>query len=387
MPSDPTARPFGARVVIVIVVVAFVSIGASLAWLRRLPLIDHAEAVDVAARARRLDARSEGGALASYELVQLEVDRACFDAVEGISFSDGLDAIPREERLVRCEPLARRVHELASREGTWRVETAAYHLAMGMNLLNERDRASGRADLAAERAMDVLAVLSHARDVREAFHLGEGEHVALQDLARSVVELDAVQRAEIARRLEPIRARRVNPLASLHRLMIEPSATLAPSPGLDDATARLWVQTLERVTLAERIEALRCPEVSAYRCLDGIVTSPPSCLPHERLGLVLGPRFDRCVVAGAINDRQGYVNEAYELVRGDVAVSLLDEVLAHDPRGEACHGGPMPVWEHEEERLRPVLRGGAIHVPPPDWLVHVIGDPDPVDAVTLPCAP
>lgn len=386
MPPDPLTRPLGARVVIAIVVVAIVSIGASLVWLRRLPLIDHDEAVDVAAHARRLDARAEGGPLASHELVRLEVDRACFDAVEGIAFSDGLEAIPREERPVRCEPLARRVHELAGREGAWRVETAAYHLAMGMNLVNERDRASGRADLAAERAMDVLMVLAHARDVREAFHLGEGEHATVEDLALSVAELDTVQRQEIARRIEPIRAQRTNPLTSLHRLMIEPSATLAPAPDLDDTASRLWVQQLARVTLAEQIEALRCGDVFAYRCLDGIVQLEPVCEPHERLG-VLGPRFDRCVVAGAIDDRQGYVNEAYELIRGDVAVSLIDEILAHDPRGDACHGGPMPAWEHEAERLGPVLRDGVIHVPPPEWLVHQIGDPDPADVVALPCTP
>ncbi len=379
-------RPLFARVAIVIVVVAIVSIAVSLLWLRRLPLIEHDEAVDTAARARRLDARSEGGVLAPYELVELEVDRACFDAVEGITFTDGMQGIPREERPIRCEPLAQRIHALAARDGAWRVEVAAYHVAMGVNLVNERDRANGRADLAAERAMDVLVVLAHARDVREAFHLGEGERVAVQDLALSVVALDASQRDEIPRRLEPMRARRTNPLGSLHRLMIEPSTTVAPAPDLDDAISRTWVQRLVRVTLAEQIEALRCGETMAYRCLDRIVELDSVCVPHERLGL-LGARFDRCVVAGAIDEREGYIDEAYELVRGDVAVSLIDEVLAHDPAGAACHGGPMPTWEHEEERLRPLLRDGAIHVPPPDWLVHVIGDPDPVDVVALPCTP
>lgn len=372
-----TTRPTALRVaaalsVLVASVLAFV-------WLRGRPLIDDDEARDVTRRARRLLGPPRDAAVG-----RVVVDRACDDGIQGFVLgSHDLTPVPRAERATRCEATGARIDAIAaSGEGVLDLEGA--FLASAAEMLAERDRERGAWAVAADRALDVLTILART-DHDPYVYVHADEIIAVDDLALSTGGLDDAERELLGRRVATIRARRTSALASIHRAVIEAEDAEAPPPRLDDEAAAVWVRRLVRVEVAERVESLRCGEIPARRCLEELGRLPPPCVAHPRLAL-LGARFDRCVIAESADERLDYVDAAVEAARSDMAIALLDAVIAHDPRGPACLGGPLPSWEHEGEALEITRESGLLVVRPPWWVRREIGiDPEPL--FVLPCVP
>ncbi|MBX7196679.1 MAG: hypothetical protein K1X94_31795 [Sandaracinaceae bacterium] len=100
--------------------------------------------------------------------------------------------------------------------------------------------------------------------------------------------------------------------------------------------------------------------------------------PSPVLGVLLGPRFDRCTVAECSDTREGYLSAATLTAEADLAIALLPTLLAHDPAGSACRGEVQELTVGSD-RLRVERTGGRVRLHAPAWL----GDPEPL--AELPC--